>query len=523
MSNGSWTATGAWALCVAVVLLVGAIVFAPPAKAGPYEAVQCAPRLGAGHGGFHFSRSSPAFHRVAACASGAGLGVAHERSPTGPGRHGAWVARPPAGTYFTRGSLVARGRSDGGYRPRLLLDAPGRGAAHFIGSPRSRFRAFHWRADGRRDRLMAELSCTHGTDHCGRTPRPKVYVKRARFHLFDLSPPAVTGVGGALLRASVQRGTQALTMKARDQGSGVRLASMRANRRRFDSVWPSCNIAGARQLALALSPCPNVVRRSILVDTRLPGFHEGQNTISVCAEDYAEASPNQRCTRRRVRVDNDCPISDVTPRLTANWVFAGGKRAKRVGFGRRPLVVGRLAWRSGRPGRGVLVCVSSRPALTNSTERLVGHPLRTDALGRISARLRSGPSRIVYLTYWRGTERVKTRAIRLRVKPRAGLRVRPRGRLHNGQTMTLRARLAGPFHARREVRFLAKPPGGHWVPFSTDFIKRTDRRGLARVSHTFRHVSGTQRFRFKVRVPNQAGYPYLAGRSHVQEKTVTGG
>jgi hypothetical protein len=89
--------------------------------------------------------------------------------------------------------------------------------------------------------------------------------------------------------------------------------------------------------------------------------------------------------------------------------------------------------------------------------------------------------------------------------------------------MTLRARLAGPFHARREVRFLAKPPGGHWVPFSTDFIRRTDRDGLAHVSHTFRHVSGTQRFRFKVRVPNQAGYPYLAGRSHVQEKTVTGG
>jgi hypothetical protein len=128
----------------------------------------------------------------------------------------------------------------------------------------------------------------------------------------------------------------------------------------------------------------------------------------------------------------------------------------------------------------------------------------------------------VYLTYWRGTERVLSRAIRLRVVPRLGLRVRPRGRLHNGQTMTLRARLRGPFRAHRQVRFLAKPAGGRWVPFSNDFVKRTSEAGVARVTHTFRHVSGRQRFRFKARVPHQAGYPYLAGRSQVRKKTVTG-
>jgi hypothetical protein len=89
--------------------------------------------------------------------------------------------------------------------------------------------------------------------------------------------------------------------------------------------------------------------------------------------------------------------------------------------------------------------------------------------------------------------------------------------------MILRARLRGPFHAHRAVRFLAKPPGGRWVPFSTDFVKRTNRHGVARVSHTFRHVSGTQKFRFKVRVPHQPGYPYLAGHSHVRKKTVTAG
>ena len=59
------------------------------------------------------------------------------------------------------------------------------------------------------------------------------------------------------------------------------------------------------------------------------------------------------------------------------------------------------------------------------------------------------------------------------------------------------------------------------MPFSTGFVKRTDHDGVARVSHTFRHVSGAQRFRFKVRIPQQRGYPYLAGHSRVKRMTVT--
>lgn len=269
-------ATSARVPYLALALLGAAIAFAPPAKAGPYLAVQCAAHLGAGHGGFHFLRSSPDFHGVRACGSGDGLGVTHERSRTGAGGYGVWVAKPPAGTYFTRGRIVARGRRDGAYRPRLLLDAPRRSAPDAIGSPRRGFRAFEWRARSRADRLMAELTCTRRTKRCGRTDKPKLYVKWARFHLFDASPPAVTGLGGALLGAPVQRATQALTVKARDAGSGVRLVSVRTNRKLFDSVGSSCNV-GAHQLALGLSPCPNSTHTSVSVDTLLPGLHEGQN------------------------------------------------------------------------------------------------------------------------------------------------------------------------------------------------------------------------------------------------------
>ena len=261
-----------------------------------------------------------------------------------------WVAKPPVGTYFTRGRLMARGIGAGAYRPRLLLGAPGQSPSHSIGSLRRRFRTFEWRAGSRADRLSAQLTCTH-TDRCGRTEKPKLYVKRAHFRLFDASPPAVTGLGGALFGAPVQRATQTLTVKARDAGSGVRLVLMRTNRKLFDSLGSSCNV-GAHQLALGLSPCPNAVHSSVSVDTLLPGFHEGQNSITVCANDYADASPNERCAQRRIRVDNDCPISDVTPELRPRLAFAGGRTVKRVKFGRRPRVVGRFALPSGGPGRG---------------------------------------------------------------------------------------------------------------------------------------------------------------------------
>ena len=310
---------------VALALLVAAIAFAPHAGAGPYEAIQCAAQRGAGHGGFHFSRNSPDFHRVKACGSGEGLGVTHERSRTGPRGYGMWVAKPPPGTYFTRGRLLARGRRGNGYRPRLLLDAPRRGARRSIGSLGRGFRPFQWRARGRADRLIAELTCARRTTSCRRAPRPKIFVKRARFHLFDASRPAVRALGGPLLGAPVQRATQALRVNVRDAGSGVRQVALRTNRTLFDTVASNCNL-GADQLALGLSPCPNSVHDGVLINTLMPDFHEGQNSIEVCVNDYAEASPNERCARRRIRVDNDCPISDVTPRLRARFAFAGGKR-----------------------------------------------------------------------------------------------------------------------------------------------------------------------------------------------------
>jgi hypothetical protein len=478
--------------------------------------------VGAGHGSFHFLRNSLDFHPVKACRSGDGLGITHERSATASGRYARWVAQAPPGTFFTRGQLTARGLRGGGYRPRLLLHRLGAAGLDPFGAPRASLHSFAWRAGGGANRLVAQLACIrHGHD-CGKTHSPALYIRHAHFQIFDLAVPTVTHVGGPLLNAPVQRGTQGLTVSARDVGSGLREVLVRANHQPFKSVGLDCAVNRRHELALGLSPCPNSVTRTPSIDTQLQRFHEGQNAITVCVDDYANASPNERCAQRRIRVDNDCPISDVKAPTAARFAFTGGKASKRVKFGGHPRVVGRLATAAGAPGAGALVCISERPALNDSVEKLVGRPLRSDQRGRVSTRLPGGPSRIVYLTYWRGAEQVVTRAAHLRVAPRVRLRVRPRGKLRNGQTVTLRAKLGGPFHAHRKLQFLAKPPGGHWVPFSRTFAKRTHADGVARISHTFRHVFGTEVFRFKVEVPpHQAGYPYVRGQSHVRKKAVT--
>ena len=158
-------------------------------------------------------------------------GVEPGRGDTGCG----WRSRPLAPTSPAAGSWHAEGAvtvtGPGSCWTRL-----GGARRRSIGSPGRGFRPFQWRARSRADRLIAELTCARRTTSCRRAPRPKIFVKRARFHLFDASPPAVRALGGPLLGAPVQRATQALRVSARDAGSGVRQVAVRTNRKLFDTV-----------------------------------------------------------------------------------------------------------------------------------------------------------------------------------------------------------------------------------------------------------------------------------------------
>ena len=170
---------------------------------------------------------------------------------------------------------------------------------------------------------------------------------------------------------------------------------------------------------------------------------------------------------------------------------------------------------------GATVCVSQRPALRGSEERTVA-VRATGPQGGVRQRLPVGPSRIVYLTYWRGPESVVTRALRLDVRPKVRLRIKPRGTLHRGARPRYVVDLRGPYRAHRVVRFQAKAPGGRWFDLpGRHGTARTTRSGAARSRMPRLRVSTSYKLRFRAVVPKQRGYPYARGASEVRKRLVT--
>ena len=95
-----------------------------------------------------------------------------------------------------------------------------------------------------------------------------------------------------------------------------------------------------------------------------------------------------------------------------------------------------------------------------------------------------------------------------------------RRRLLNGQSVLFSGRL----------RALPPPPGGkllelqvvvrgRWQTFRTT---RTDASGRWRVRYRFHATAGLQRYRFRARLPAEAGYPYEAGVSPTRVVVVRG-
>ena len=233
--------SGAWLPGLTLGVLVAALALVPLARAGPYEAIQCAAHLGAGPGGFHFSRSSPDFHRVKACASGDGMGVTHARSRTSAGGYGTWVAEPPAGTYFTGGSLIARGRRHGAYHPRLLVAPPGgRAGRHRLAKKALRQVRMASRQQGGPPDRPAFLHSP------GRSLRP--YRQAEDLRQAGAVPP------GRCLAAGRQRGGRRAGCRARAaRRSGAHRAGSR--RRLGGPPGPAANEPQALRLGLARLQC----------------------------------------------------------------------------------------------------------------------------------------------------------------------------------------------------------------------------------------------------------------------------
>ncbi|MGH9026468.1 MAG: carboxypeptidase-like regulatory domain-containing protein [Acidimicrobiia bacterium] len=196
--------------------------------------------------------------------------------------------------------------------------------------------------------------------------------------------------------------------------------------------------------------------------------------------------------------------------------FANTGRGPLVRYGARPRVEGRLMTPDGTP-------LANAPAFLTVEDDAAGSSLRhlgsvtTDATGRFSFRIGSGPSRRVYLVSRRfGGEASAGRRIRVRAR----VRVRASSKhLRNGNRLVLSGKVGKPVPGRGVLVELQARRESRWQTFGTT---RAGPKRTFRFGYTFRRTSGVQRYKLRAHVPRQSIYPYAPGDSKPVRVTVIG-
>jgi hypothetical protein len=502
------------ALALAATALV-ALAGATTARAGTYIVAQCSPGVYTGAPDAGFAATSSHFTPFADCSPSApGLEVNYKLSSgetgTRQGAYGAWAWTAPPGTYITGGSTYSRLGAQNGIHGYLAV-SPDSGASvsyenqnddqgHEAGIPPG-----NWRY------LVARLECTapNEGERCVGEGSPHTYIKQVRIELTDVASPTVS-IGGSLLSGAVLRGPQTLEVSAADQGAGLQSVHLAVNGAEAtgDDLSASCNpLPGG--LTSRLSPCPATFAKTYTLDTAAAPFHEGANSVSVCAYDYAQSgAPNSACESREVTVDNLCPGSSVGGGHTLTAGFGNGKSERTLPFRKRALIRGRLRDADGNPVANALVCVEDHTDLPGLPFVLLG-TTTTNENGGWAYKLAHGPSRSIRLAYRAGDfQTVADLALHMRARSTLHLSVH-RTCVHRRIYFT--GALAGPDSAQRVVLVRGTIPGS-----KRRFLVRrayTDPLGHFRVGYAFAPVPRRTRFAFWAVVPKQGGYPYVRGHS----------
>lgn len=334
----------------------------------------------------------------------------------------------------------------------------------------------------------------------------------------DPTPPTLSDLRGSLLGGGVIRGTHNVGLDAHDVGGGVSNITVSVNG--LPAAQPkvlNCNVAFADNLsvrgvvAAAITPCPVDAGADWSLDTQAYPFHDGANSVVLCASDFATLSnPNTTCSApQAVSVDNSCTGSAVGGGEALSAQFAeSNAETVTVGYGRGAEVTGRLANEAGDPVSGATLCVKSQTLGLDPRALGVG-TVKTDAQGRYSYQVPPGPNREIVIGYRHNTRQV-ARDVRYYSLARPTLRRAPR-KLTNGKRVRLWGSLPGPGAGGRVVVLQAQVPGARrWLTFRR---ATTDASGGFHSSYPFRSTTRKITYRFRAVVPTQAGYPWLEGTS----------
>lgn len=138
--------------------------------------------------------------------------------------------------------------------------------------------------------------------------------------------------------------------------------------------------------------------------------------------------------------------------------------------------------------------------------------LTTSRKGRFTYLVPSGPSRIVRFRY-AGAPKVRSQTRDVHVRVRAATKIRvDRRSVVNGEAVNFAGRLRGgfvpPAGKLMELQFFDR---GKWRTFRT--FPAAPSTGEWSYSYRFDGTRGTRRYRFRVQIPKENGYPFSKGRS----------
>lgn len=360
--------------------------------------------------------------------------------------------------------------------------------------------------------------------------RASFSISRAVFDLEDRDAPVVTPATGDAVTNGEWGGPIGIAFGATDRGGGVFRLLVEVDGQvlyKQPLSGGTCQTlpGGGGEYAFgAAQPCPLDVGGLHTIDAdRLPA---GRRTVRVAVEDAAgnQATVLGPTTKTIVANGgrgeaNGAPAAG-SAELTVAW-RGKRKRTRTVKYGDVSIAEGRLLSVGGQPIANARIDVA-HTLDTKNARRTSKKPTRTDAAGRFRYRLPRGVSsrkvEFAYRTYERDRAPVASRALNLRVKAAATLRLSPRV-ARAGRTTRLVGRLrGGPVPSRgKVVELQARDRGGRkWITFRT---LRTSRKGAFSGRYRFR-LGGPASYRMRVRIRPSQDYPYRLGYSPVRSVRV---
>jgi hypothetical protein len=354
-------------------------------------------------------------------------------------------------------------------------------------------------------------------------------LRRLALRVADDAAPVVTSLTGSPVGDQPVRRRE-LTLTASDGGLGLYrvltyVDGALADTQPFAAASPACRDVDPAtpdpyEFATARA-CPTAPSAAAVRLGHLPS--SGAHALRIVLEDAAgnRTIALDRTASFALPVDElQCPRSGCVRRTGAlngsgasarARIAVSGRAVRRVPYGRRVAISGRVLGASGAPIGGALVDV------TGQTRRLGAPPdaerqVRTGADGRFRVVVPKGPSRIVRLAYRArlgDPAPASAAVVRIRVRAAVRLTLRPAVVLP-GRSVRVRGRvLGGPF-PHGTLAELQALDGREWRTFKTLAVGR---RGRYAYRYRFRHTSGPARFLWRVRVRAQAGLPYAASAS----------